>query len=400
VKSRRGVGPESAEPEAPLVSIHLASNRPARLIAFLDNLAETAGSTNAFEVLVNIDAEDNHMAALIADEAQRRTFRLISIGTPKAAGPYSRGSGFSQLFQAADPRAYFLMNLSDEVRFATRNWDLRLASYRGLFADHLFRLRISEHKRRNYENFYSTLPCPENFAIFSRTWLALTQGWGGSWGTDSWHQAVEFCLSRRPQLPFERPRFGRLKDDDHGRIGYFRGIAVNDIVLENTKAGIGETNPLYRARMIRRERLRLASYPLRRTFEKLACRLQAHIEATRIGVFNYLIRENHRTSTLIVADTTTGAECFRLQFDPGRLASFSDNLPLLASTAIQHPISLMHLVKDLQEIRRRWQPMKGAISTHLDERLDRVRTTQEGVAIERVKGDEEDHTASFHTRGM
>lgn len=381
--------------EAPLLSVQLASNRPRGLLALLDNLQETAERISAFEVLVNIDSEDEAMHRLVEREAAVRPFRLAAVATPRAHGAYSRGYGFARLFRATDPRAYFLINLSDEVRIATRGWDRVLEGYRGFHPDHVFRLRISEHRRRNYPGFHSTLPCPENFAVFTQAWLALTNGWGGSWGTDSWHQAVEYCLGRSPHPGLSLPRLGPVPDDDQGRVGYFRGIAIDGIVLEGTQAGRGETDVARRAAMIRRERLRLASYPVRLTLHRLACRLQALIEAGNWGVDDLLLRERHRDRVLLVEETASGRELARLPYDPGRLATALDNLPHWVAAARREPMGMLRFLRDLPDTRRHADPV-AALPGGAAETVRRVRTGPRGVTVERIAGGDPDAAADFH----
>src|SRR5260221_11292112 len=110
---------------------------------------------------------------------------------------------------------------TDELRFETRDWDSVLKRYVGLFPDHVYRLRVSDNKFMNYCDVFTCMIKPESFAIFTRKWIAATEGFGDCWGSDVQHQLVAYFLG-----------MGLEAYDDIWRNGaYCRDIPILDLTL-------------------------------------------------------------------------------------------------------------------------------------------------------------------------
>src|SRR5262245_22997381 len=177
-----------------LVSFQLASKFPHALGGLLDNLEQLASDPSCFEVLVKVDSEDPHMQAVLAAEVPRRKCRLRPLVTPRRRGYEDLWQALNDLFQLTDPAAYFVCNINDEVRIRRAGWDDRLRRYVGLYPDHIFRLRTSRLKFRNYYDFWECGFAPENYAFFTKRWLDICGDWNPCFGPDSSQQYIAYYL--------------------------------------------------------------------------------------------------------------------------------------------------------------------------------------------------------------
>lgn len=59
--------PYQYEISKPLLSIHLASNRPDQFTEFARNMYDSCANKNAYEIVVKIDTEDTVMRACVDD---------------------------------------------------------------------------------------------------------------------------------------------------------------------------------------------------------------------------------------------------------------------------------------------------------------------------------------------
>jgi hypothetical protein len=249
----------------PFLSICVCTIHPDNMIGLLENLRDTAADPASFEVLICVDEGDaKTLAALNACRLQVR-FRVIEV--PKRDGYYSLHRGYEALRAAADCESYFIWQISDEVRLASKGWDTVLKSYIGLFPDNLFRLRLSLNKYRNYYQLYDCLPYPENYFVATRAWHEATGGSGDFWGPDSWHQCIDYFLGllRNPYAPYGR--------------GVFRSIPVSGIALANEEAGQGLTGGQSAARQkrIKRAYRALSGLTAQEHFLQLAQQVNLHI---------------------------------------------------------------------------------------------------------------------------
>jgi hypothetical protein len=202
----------------PLLSIHLASNRPDQFTLLAKNLDEVTANKNAYEIIVKIDTEDTKMIecvnALVKMYGEDRIKPLIGA---KKLGPWSTWEFYNYMVPMTHPKAYFVWNPADEVRITTQGWDKVLANYIGFYNDHIFRLKLSDNRLRNFYYFHEVLGSPDNFPIITKKWMDLCGLWGDCHSPDLFQQAVSFHL---------------------GKQNYFRDIPIFDIDLAGIEAGL------------------------------------------------------------------------------------------------------------------------------------------------------------------
>lgn len=273
-----------------LVSLQLASNRPENLRALLDNIEQTVTDPSAVEVLVLVDLGDRPMAELLDTEQPRRPFRLKALKVPPE-GYFNLWRGLNRLHrELCDPAAYFVCNINDEIRFETAGWDLELRNWVDKFPDQIFRLRTSQHKLRNYRDFWECGYAPENYAFFTKKWFDVTGGdWNPCHGPDSFQQLVAWYLSKayypaKSTHCRDIPIFGiRISGE-----GAFKGLSDADF-WDRVKDG---WTAWYR----------LMSYDMQLDANRRAHRLHAHIMATRRGHDGFQLVDDPKGQQIQVVD--------------------------------------------------------------------------------------------------
>lgn len=269
-----------------LISIILASNRPHNLSQLLTNLQETADDPSCIEVLVKIDDGDEamqHCKETIPDIYKLQVRFLVS---PRGDGYYTLHHGYNALWKMSNPETYFILAISDEVRIVTKGWDTILRKYIGFFPDHLFRLKLSVQKYRNYYHYYDCGPCPENFCIMTRRWMEMTEGFGDCWGPDAWCQNIDFHL-------------GLMYD-----ASAFRSVPMHDIRIGGEEAGLGLSPESAKKRTVRifQEWWRLTTPPLQQEFRRIATKMFVYISATNLKLDHYSVVEDRKRQCYLLYD--------------------------------------------------------------------------------------------------
>ncbi len=183
-----------------LISIHLNSNRPAQLSLYFDNIEDTADDPSLVEVLVNIDDNDSVMEETLKREISQRKFTIKYITTPRPKSFCDLWEPINKLLPITDPHAYFLLNISDEMLFATKGWDSVLKKYVGFFPDHIFRLRASRNKFRNYFDRWECSFAQDAIPITTKKWIDIGGDWNPCFGPDSFQQLIAFYLAKEGQF--------------------------------------------------------------------------------------------------------------------------------------------------------------------------------------------------------
>jgi hypothetical protein len=296
-----------------LVSFQTASKYPERFLGLLDNLQSLADDPTCFEVLVKIDSEDPEYAALLEREKARRPFGLKALATPRAGGYPDLWIGLNQLYQMTDPRCYFAVAINDELRIQEKGWDTRLARYRGLFPDHIFRLRSSALKLRQYFDLWECGYAPENYAFTTTRWLDITEGWNPCFGPDSSQQFIAYYLAKA-NLPSHQQ--------------YVREVPILDINWGNEGAGVDLSGEAARLRNWQNMRTwqRIVSHPMQEELHRRARLLQAHIiiEDPKSDVFvgDAEIYTDRRFKAVVIASRDDGAVLRVLSYRVPRLRHF------------------------------------------------------------------------------
>lgn len=160
----------------PEISIILASNNASNLSGFLTHLDSV--SENPVNVYVAVDE-------ILPVPATKHNVKQYVYNLPR--GYYSLDIAYNDLLTKTPD--YFIAVFSDKVRIKTKGWDSIVKRYQGSSKD-VFRLRISPNKGQFITSFNQAFRCPENFPIFSRKWLQLSEGFGDYWGPDSSTQII------------------------------------------------------------------------------------------------------------------------------------------------------------------------------------------------------------------
>ena len=274
------------------LSIFAATCRPHNIIGFLDNLAQTADDLSSFEVLLKLDEGANELITLIENYKKEAKFRINYLATPVLDGYYSLDRGYNELLKIADKDTYFCWLLTDEIRFEKKGWDSILKKYIGFYPDNIFRIKLSVFQLKNYHDFFECLSAPDNYAVTTRQWLEITEGWGHFWGPDSWHQCIDYFL-------------GLCKNKDNP-YGTWRSFPIFDIVVNGQEAGQGITDSKKeeeRAIRIHAGWSKHSTHEAQENFNKLALRLNAHIIAVANNLNNYIVEENIYKKTVSLFDS-------------------------------------------------------------------------------------------------
>lgn len=269
----------------PFISIQLNSNRPEQIARFFDSIEATADKPEDIEVLLHIDTGDTVMEAAVAMEKARRKFDLHILQTDLVKGYATLWMPLNPLLKLTHPEAYFLINLSDEMLFETKGWDTILRPYVGYYPDHIFRLRGSKYRYRNYTDFWENGFAPDSLAFYTRRWLELSGDWNPCLGPDSFQQCVSYYL---------------FTDDKFSHIQHNRDIALPHMKFTGEGAGIGlEGEALYRRVCINnRAWFVLMSHKMQQEARRRAMRMKAHILAYQHG--NAKVIENEERRHFIV----------------------------------------------------------------------------------------------------
>src|SRR6266850_2703379 len=278
----------------PLVSYQLASKYPENLRGLLDNLEGLARDPTCFEVLVKVDTEDRATQSLVAAEAQLRKCHVRAMITPRGKGYEELWIALNELFRLTNPSAYFVCNVNDEVRIRAKDWDDRLRRYVGLFPDHIFRLRTSKLKLRNYFDFWECGFAPESYAFFTKRWLDICGDWNPCFGPDSSQQYIAYYLAYA-NYPGIRQ--------------FNRDVPILDIgwVGEGVGRGLASEQQIQRTASNCRLGMRQVSHPMQQELFRRARLLQAHIMQAECALQCRIdIVDERSTRTVLLRDADDG----------------------------------------------------------------------------------------------
>lgn len=273
-----------------LVSIHLNSNQPEQICVFFDSIEETATDPSRIEVLVNIDEGDEVMIDVLEKEMPRRKFPLRYTQTALPGGFFDLWKPLNKLYEMTHPEAYYLLNVSDEFLFKTQGWDDIIASYIGYYPDHIFRLRCSQFRFRNYQDLWECGFAPDSLAFYTRKWLDAGVRWNPCFGPDSFQQCVAFYLYTSDPFSMEQ---------------YNRDIAIPHIRFAGEGASIGLSEEAHRRRTRGHVRtwMILMSPNMQIKAKRCAMWLKAHMKAHEHGIEEATIIDRKVRKLLVVLDS-------------------------------------------------------------------------------------------------
>ncbi len=176
-----------------LISIQVNSNRSENLLRFFDSYEKNAYDPSSFEIIVNIDHNENKLEKIIKKEQKLRKFQLKYI--KKYKGGYFDGhKGNNSMLEVIDKNAYFAAAFGDRVLIKTKYWDKILKNYIGMFPDNIFRIKFSEFKYRNYIDYWECCFAPANIFFVSTKWLKITGNWSPCFSHDAFQQCIAYYL--------------------------------------------------------------------------------------------------------------------------------------------------------------------------------------------------------------
>lgn len=297
-----------------LISLHLASNNASRLGGLFDNLEKTSLNPSDIEVLVKVDLEDKSMLGYVAEEAQLRRLNIRHIATPRLDGYSSLWRAYNDLISICDPAAYFVALITDEFRFTTKLWDQELSNYIGFFPDHVFRLRISEHKLRNYFSVWECGYAPDSYAIFTKRWFDISGDWNACNTPDAFQQMVMFFLYKST-FPSTNNR------------QYSRDIPIWNIKIsgETPYQGLSEEQLKVRVKKAKEDWRILISFNIQLEALHRAHRLKAYFFATEMALSNYSIESDRERRLVVLRDRDTDIIIAKFYYRLNRLKIEAEN---------------------------------------------------------------------------
>ncbi len=207
-----------------LLSIHLQSNSPENFLGFITSLEKNIHNHDLIEVVVKIDDDDHKMNTLLENLAKQSKIDIKYISTPLLGNFSDLWRSMNDLLLICEKNTYFLWNMNDEMRIPIKDWDQMLLKYVGLFPDHLYRLRTSCYRSRNYSDIWECGFAPETSAITTKKWIDICGDWNPTLGPDTFNQLVAYYFSYHD-------RFNKQKE--------VRDIVINDFIFEGEGASVG-----------------------------------------------------------------------------------------------------------------------------------------------------------------
>lgn len=272
---------------AKIVSIVLASKHKQNLSGLFANLEDTAKDMDSFEVLVKVDDDNLGIITYLEAEQKRRPFSITYAATPRLNGYWSLWLAYNELWKMSSSETYFVVGINDETRFATRHWDDILRGYVGYFPDDVFHLRISQRRHLELKSLVECIPYGESYGFFTKKWLSLTEGLAvGEAAVDTGQECVNYFLRTQG--------------------GYFRGVAVDTIKVENEEIAVSASHGLSErefskklqgifslyAKLLTRDRIE--------NFYRLAQKLTAYIWASESSLSHFRIEDDRDNKEILV----------------------------------------------------------------------------------------------------
>ena len=255
----------------PFISLQLNSNRPRQIQLFFDSIESTADDPQDIEVLLHIDEGDRAMEEVVVAEEKKRRFTLRVLKTSLVKDYSTLWQTLNPLFTLTHADVYFVNVLSDEMLFQTKGWDSVLRKYIGYYPDHIFRLRASQYRFRNYTDVWECGYAPDSITFYTRRWIELQGDWNPCSGPDSFQQCVAFYL---------------YTSDPFSHTQYNRDMPLPALKFTGEGAGVGlEGKAKYaRIRINNRAWFILMSHRMQQEAKRRAMLLKSHIIASEKGL--------------------------------------------------------------------------------------------------------------------
>lgn len=295
------------------VSLHLASNNLQNIIGLLDNVEAKSANPASVEILIKIDEDDLMTQELLAHEAGRRKFALRTWVGPRGAGFSDLWKAYNELIKITSSSVYFVCLINDEVRFNQYGWDQSLRRYIGLFPDHIFRLRATQLKFRNYYDFWECGYAPDSYAFYTKRWLEIVGDWNPCEGPDSSQQFIAYYLGYANYPAFKQ---------------FNRDVPILDISFSGEGAckGLSEEQRQKRNTLNFRSWFTLVSHPIQEELFRRARLLQGNIIAAEYHDRDLEVMCDKTARIVIVRDHQTKEVVELLSYKISRTRLFFANL--------------------------------------------------------------------------
>lgn len=282
-----------------LISFHLNTNRPAQLQTLFDNIENTAQHPERCEFVINIDDGDELTEKVIIEQQQFRKFTIKYTHSKAPRNVCDLWKPLNKLYKLTNPNAYYLLNLSDEMLFATSGWDLILDKYVGYFDDDLFRLRSSRNKHRNYFDRWECSFAQDSIPITTKKWVDAGGDWNPCFGPDSFQQLVSFYL---------------MKHNTHNNINSCRDIPLNDIQFQGDVPGLGiaAEESIQHARSHVEALFICQSHKFQIEANRRAMKIQAQIDIKKWNVNNPSIKDSKQCIYVLSNDAVVSKYPYHL----------------------------------------------------------------------------------------
>jgi hypothetical protein len=295
-----------------LISIQLNSNRPAQLVAYFDNIEATTDNPTEVEVLVNIDIGDTAMKNILNTEIPKRNFTIKYIETQRPKSFCDLWKPINNLLEITDPHSYFLVNISDEMLFATNGWDTILKKYIGFFPDNIFRLRASRNKFRNYFDRWECSFAQDAIPITTKKWIDIGGDWNPCFGPDSFQQLVSFYLAKE----------GKFSNSQ-----YLRELPLTEIKFVGDVPALGiDSEKSWRHNNDHIKAMLICQSPkMQQEARRRAMLLKAHIFGAAEQIKNFYVQDNKSKKMLQVHDGQSQAVVKKIDYSVNSFAIFIIN---------------------------------------------------------------------------
>ncbi len=295
-----------------IISIQLNSNRPAQIVAYFDNVEETTDNPSEVEVLVNIDIGDRAMKTVLEAEIPKRKFTIKYIETKRPASFCDLWKPINSLLEITDPHSYFLVNISDEMLFDTKGWDTILKKYIGFFPDHIFRLRASRNKFRNYFDRWECSFAQDAIPITTKKWIDIGGDWNPCFGPDSYQQLIAFYLAKE----------GHFSNNQ-----YLRELPLTEIKFAGDIPALGiDPEKSWRHNRDHIVAMQICQSPkMQLEARRRAILLKANIIAEGKQLKNYFIKDNKQKKILSLHKGDTQEIIKQFDYSVNSLAIFLTN---------------------------------------------------------------------------
>lgn len=297
--------------ENPILSIHIPSNRPENIKKFFDKLEETAHDHSAYEVCINLDVGDNSMSAYLENEKLTRPFTIKYLNT-FSGGFYNSWKPINDLLSITHPDVYFMTFLSDEFLFQTKGWDGILKSYINYYPDHIFRLKASQFRYRNYQDIWECGFAPDSITFYTKKWVDICGDWAPCFSSDAFQQCVSYYL-------FTSDPFNKEQSN--------RDIPLPNLHFSGEGASIGLSGDKAK------KRIRggifawsiLMSYTMQTEAKRRAMKLLATISAEKLARKNISVIENNKKKLIAIINHDNNTVITTFSYTLSRCKFFINN---------------------------------------------------------------------------